>query len=783
VRAALLAGLVMAASLVIGSAHAASTAHGTPAVTLSAAVGSDGLELRLDTATPIPIAVFQRGGTLWVLVAAGPGEVAGWPSLARGGLAGWLEPLTSEPADGARLLRFALSRPAQIAAALGPAGWRIHLAAPSDVSGPVEGEDRFVRSAEHGALEAEVDGQVMAVTDPATGARLGVLVSAVPGLRQPQSAKLVEVELLPSAQGLVWHPLSDDLTASLEAGRLTLTRPGGLRLSPGTAMASAAAEPHLGNDQANAGLPTPPIGLAALGATDPATRQRTRLGLLAGMRQLTGLPRAIARLELAKLYLADALGPEARTALELIDTASLAEPAADMLRLSQAAMTGAAAAVAGQDDRALATLLDHRLDQDPEVALWRAYAAARTTRWDLAAQEWARSNELLDGYPAPLRRLLGLEMASAIVEQGDAGAALALIDRLRPVALSTDAQARLSLLEGLGLARSGRPSKADQALQSARDHGDRDIRTRAAFLLTSLRAERGALPAKEAAATFEAQQPGWRGHPWEARMLRRLAELQSATGKPAAALANWQAARALAPDATTVAAIDDEQRDRLRRLLAPGGEALPPVAALALYRTYGHLLGEDGADREIRLSLAKLAAENGLTETAAALLARPISGQAGSGAHDQTRTALDGASGGGAVRSRWAELRRQHDWPELARTTAPMMPPTEDAAPLDPVTAEAAVWLTLAEVELGEPGRAAERARHLAERASDRMQGALLQLAAEAGPTALPLAELPAAIGVYADTLLRELNLLPPLTGPSRPIVVRSAAERSNPAG
>ena len=96
-------------------------------------------------------------------------------------------------------------------------------------------------------------------------------------------------------------------------------------------------------------------------------------------------------------------------------------------------MSGAAAAVAGQTDRALAVLLDHRLDQDPEVALWRAYAAALAPRWELAAQEWARFG------CAPrrlsrsrLRRLLGLEIASAMAEQGDAGTALALIDRLRP---------------------------------------------------------------------------------------------------------------------------------------------------------------------------------------------------------------------------------------------------------------------------------------------------------------------------------------------------------------
>ena len=224
------------------------------------------------------------------------------------------------------------------------------------------------------------------------------------------------------------------------------------------------------------------------------------------------------------------LAPEARTVLELIDTATLADPAVSVLQLSRAAMSGAAAALAGQTDRALAVLLDHRLDQDPEVALWRAYAAALAPRWELAAQEWTRAGPLLDAYPEPLRRLLGLELAAAMVEQGDAGTALALVDRLRSMTLSADTRARLNLIQGSGLARMGQPIKADRALRAALEHGGRDVRTRSAFLLTSLRQERGELPASEAVAQLRTQQPGWRGHAWESRMLRRLAELQAAAG-------------------------------------------------------------------------------------------------------------------------------------------------------------------------------------------------------------------------------------------------------------
>ena len=45
-----------------------------------------------------------------------------------------------------------------------------------------------------------------------------------------------------------------------------------------------------------------------------------------------------------------------------------------------------------------------------------------------------------------------------------------------------------------------------------------------------------------AAARLAAQRPGWRGHAWEGRMLRRLAELQADTGHPADAIATWRQA-------------------------------------------------------------------------------------------------------------------------------------------------------------------------------------------------------------------------------------------------
>ena len=380
----------------------------------------------------------------------------------------------------------------------------------------------------------------------------------------------------------------------------------------------------------------------------------------------------------------------------------------------------------------------------------------------------------------------------------------------------------------MALARRGQPAKAERALQAALEHGDRDLRARAAFLLTVLRQERGELPAHEAVARLVAQRPGWHGHPWEARMLRRLAELQAASGQPVAALGSLAAARAQAPDDAAAAAIGREQQTRLRALLrASGEEALPTVAALALQRTYGHLLDSTPGDGEIRLALAARAAASGLLESAAMLLDGSSAGESPAADHDAAELALAAAAGaagdsagalarlGGkaptppaqarlraqvraeaayragdgraavealagvpgadAARLRWAALRRQQDWAALARSAA--APPPEAAADApDTLATEAATWLALAQHELGQDG-AEPGQRHGGDTAD-----ALLQLARQSGPKAVTAADLPSAIGAYAADVREALERLPALTHDGG-TALRSATARSTPAG
>ena len=834
-----------------GETTAESSTVPTGQVTVAATGGADALELRFRWGSTVPTAMFERAGQFWAVFPGANAQVAGWRSLARPDVAAWLEPLATAAAGDARLFRFRVARPVRIDPRPTEDGWIVQVTAGEATSADA-GSAPWVRDPERGELTAETAGQVAQVRDPESGERLTLLLAPEGGLRHALPARLVDLELLPSLQGLVWRPLTDGMRAAVTEGRLTVTRPGGLRLSAVAAEAvpvpepapstvkqqptAAAPEPDDGHGHApEAVVATPPAPLAAtepafsgalelggLSALDAAGRQLARARLLDELRGLAGPQRARARLELARLYLADALGPEARTALELIDDRELGTAAAGPMRTARIALTGAAEALAGRPDPALASLLDHALDADAEIALWRAYAAGLGARWPLATQEWQRSGGLPQAYPDPLRRRLGLELAATLLDHGDAGEARALLRQLAGIGLPATDGARLRLLEGIADAREGRLREAEAAFAAAAAAGEGDIATRARFLLTSVRAEAGSLEPAAAATVLTGERQSWRGHSWEPRMLERLAELQAAAGRQVEAIATRREAIARTADPAAAAAAREALRGQMAAWLADTGT--PVVARLAIHRAHGDLLDGTGAADGMRALLGEAAARAGLVDTAAALLDATAPGTetraaqaalaealAGRGELEAAQRRLArGDSGGDLDRELQARsahaagnpaqaaatllgvgsasgralareiLASQGDWSELARRTGAELAAVGEAAELDPLQAAAAVWLGLAQARLGQADAAAAVAVRYAERIRTPQLAGLLRLATM---TATGQDADGTMAGRFAAALRGELAALGPVAAASASGGIRTASARSGPAG
>jgi hypothetical protein len=835
-----------------------------PKVEVSAQDAGDALELAFAWDRAVPAAVLERGGMVWVLFGAGTAQVEGWDALARPELAGWLAPALSEQEGDVRLFALALQRPAVLAVEREGAAWRIRLTSGEGPSA-APATPGLIREGAPDRLAAAVEGGMLAaIPDPVTGERLGVLLADAAGPRQAARQHLVDLELLPTAQGLAWRPLTDDLAAAVEDGRLTLSRPGGLRLSPEPAPVLAQAAPPAGDapapaagpsalpEPATAGAPAMPaaplaaaasatpagaavpaalpveaapvsaFGLAALGATDAAGRQARRRALQAGLAVLPAAERTRARLELARLLLADGLAPEALGVLALVESDNMNDPA---LTRSRAALVGAAAALAEAPEQALAALRDPALDGDPEAPLWRLLAAAQAGRWDEAAQVWAGTDNLLDRYPLPLRRLLAPALAAAMLDHGLAGAALGVVEPLRAGEPEPRERAALGLLAARALLDAGRAAEADGPLATAAADGDQNVQAEAAFLAVRQGRERGELAAAEARDRLRAIRPAWRDHPAAARMLRYLAGLERDAGDELAAVGSLRAALERTAEPGAADAIRGELRGTLAGLLAPENPAgLSPVAAVALYRGQADLLGGDALSAASRLALATRAAEAGLAESAAHLLetAGPVAGPDADRAHlalaeartaagdPATALALPGGSAGRArpererlARARAAlavgdpkaaltalagplageeagRLRRQAlaamgDWPALAEAAEAALAGDTDAGPLAPDRADTLAWLALARARLGQRDAVRKLAqRHAGRLPEDGPWQPVLTLAAAPWLAAAEPAALAHQAGTLAAALRTGLGLPPPglaagaRTAPSR---------------
>ena len=189
-----------------------------------------GIALDFVWSQPTAAAFWIRAGYLWSVFApvAEPSAAAVLPSLASPA-PGWLGPGERIDAAGGTALRFPLQRP--LAARVERAGgrWRVVLGATAAPPGAA----RFERLAEPTRLRV-LTGEaphLIRLADPGVGDRLAVWPLLTPGLGEPQARRLVDLEILATAQGLAWRPIADQLQTQVVDGGVELSVPAGLRLS------------------------------------------------------------------------------------------------------------------------------------------------------------------------------------------------------------------------------------------------------------------------------------------------------------------------------------------------------------------------------------------------------------------------------------------------------------------------------------------------------------------------------------------------------------------------
>ncbi|MCZ8104611.1 MAG: hypothetical protein O9972_42785, partial [Burkholderiales bacterium] len=461
--------------------------------------------VRLSIPLPLrtPVAVFERGGTVWIAA-----ETAATLDPSRIGLVAPGVVANAEMRRVGRLavLRLALSRPMLVRAASTDAGWLVTLgddvAASSEPITFTRDSDADGRTVLRAAFR-DVGG-VHWVDDPDVGDKIAIVTgrTSVHSLVKPLT--FVDFRALATAQGLALTPLTDDLAVRAGVDDVTVTRDGGLSIS----LLADAPAPFKG-------APVRPK------AIDRDRWEKDRSGNVRDrgrdlMRAAADAPkrgRSDARLAFARFELANHLAVEAIGTLDatMTDDPDLARNPGNII------LNGVAHALAGRFADAVKILSVEELKDDTEAQLWRAYSEARMRRWPQALAAFRRSGSVLANYPEDLQGRIGPLYAEAAIESRDFGLAQRVLETVESLPSDIIDRSVLAYLAARIAEGQGRVEDAFAAYDKLTRTASRPIEAKARLAGVTLALRDRTIERKAAIAELEGLMVSWRGDDVEAR--------------------------------------------------------------------------------------------------------------------------------------------------------------------------------------------------------------------------------------------------------------------------
>ena len=625
------------------------------------AVGPKGPVLTFDTGGPSSIAVYPRAGQLYVVfdrpMPIGAGKLSGPGSE----LMGSVEPV---PATGGSVFRTKIGPMVWPTVERQGTTWRILSSGRPATMGSagdlrVEPDPDFLLGARL-LVRAPDAANVVQFADPDVGDRIQVVPLPSPGRGLPEPHRYPDLEVMPSYQGVVVRPISDNVTVRAIKEGVELTTAGGLHLSPAVDAGNPAVAPPPAAMPAPAQQSAPqpvPAQLAAAPQPVPSTGGASSMEppkaqpaqAQAQGRRLFNLPawkhgdldnftqarqdlqlavvnapeseRAKAQLDLARFYFANGFGQET---LGLLDVLQQNQP--DLEGWPEfRALRGAARVLAGDLEGGEADLSIPSLANNPEANLWRAAIAADRRDWPKAMAGFRASGQILNGYPEPMIGKLGLRAAEAALETRDTGTAKRLFDRvIEHSGPEQEENPQTQYLRGLLYAQTGETDQAREQLTAAYNSYDRFYRAKAGLALTNLELSEGKMSPTAAAEQLAGLTFTWRGDDLEMQIRSRMGEVLIAGGEYAKGFNTMKETAALVADTPRAEAITREMSRIFADLFKDGAQRLPTLDALQLYDQFRELTPVGEAGDEIIRQLAERLISIDLLNRAADLLQHQV---------------------------------------------------------------------------------------------------------------------------------------------------------------
>lgn len=439
--------------------------------------------------------------------------------------------------------------------------------------------------------------ETIAFTDPDTNNRyVAVVVSGHNGhvntpYRNP------DMEIIPGSAGFAVRPLNDMLRVEVKSDKVIIDTPAGLIAS--SVMVSPAEEPALPVLTPLASDNAPSLAGRVfyfdrwlVGLPELYTEARQTLENRLVQESTEEKPGTM--IALAKFHLAYGFAPEALGYLELAAAYVPAMQQDPEFR----ALRGAALALIGDGNSALQDLSDPALDGIPEIAMWRAYAAAQSYRWTDAFTYLPSDLAVLSYYPSRIQEALALTLAETYLRAGKPNESEKLLVMLQASNKTPSAhrEAAAQYLLGETKRLQKKSVEAIALWNKAEESQDQLYRVKATLAKTALQLQERAIKPEEAIERLERLRFAWRGDGLETQIAQVLGRLYLTNQK-------WDQAFELMRDAAGFAAGSQEgnaitasMTQAFAQIFTSPPKDLKATDAIALYDRFPELTpaGEEG---------------------------------------------------------------------------------------------------------------------------------------------------------------------------------------------
>ncbi|MBT7953799.1 MAG: hypothetical protein HN731_01290 [Rhodospirillaceae bacterium] len=567
--------------------------------------------LRLDWASPVAAAVFQRGGNLWMVFdKAKQIDIA--KLRAQAGKA--VRSIVQVPSNRATIL--------QIVPVIGinPSIRRDGLA--------------WIFDFKKQALQAQTPIDVKSQPSSPAGARLFVSVAesgdAIPLRDTEVGDNLVVVPVIPlahgidrrfnypqmtilkSAQGMVIKPNIDDLRVrSIQQG-IELTSASKLALTPLTTKVAANAK--LGSIQSLSRIFKPDTW-RKMRRQKPGTFYDLRREMLDNLTTLKTAAKDKARMNLALFLFGNGFGYEANGVLKVINASNPEIQTNPQYRL----LRGATDFLMGRYPEAMKSLNHPSMDGNDEGEYWRAAAMIANGEDVLnAAQTMNEKGSIFRPYPRAIKMELGMLTTEAAIISGDIKAGIKFLEVLAQEEPKPKEIDQLALLEGMLKQLSGDFKGAITAWEEVEKGEHRPSIANAVVLRSDLLLSTKKIKEKGAIEELEKLRFAWRGGEFEFALLRKLGRLYLDIGDYRNGLRTLRAAASYFRGNPDAGSVTQEMTGAFTDLyLNDAADEMKPVQAIALFEEFKELTpsGEKG-DEMIRKLADRLAAVDLLGQAA-----------------------------------------------------------------------------------------------------------------------------------------------------------------------